>query len=49
METDKSQYSHAGKKVTAYTTKFKLAAVQFAEECKAITKQQRSLTLTGRE
>ena len=33
METDKSQYSHAGKKVTAYTTKFKLADVQFAEEC----------------
>ena len=32
METDGSQ-SHSGKKIASYCTKFKLEAVQFAEEC----------------
>ena len=37
METDTSQ-SHAGKKVSSYSTEYKLEAIKFAEESKSISR-----------
>lgn len=37
MEADTSQ-SHAGTKISSYSTEFKLEAIKFADECKSISK-----------
>ena len=37
MEADTSQ-SHAGRKISSYSTEFKLEAIKFADKCKSISK-----------